>query len=199
MQAVYSKTGQLSKLVVTPKSVQEWIACFSPKLEEISAVFTENAMKFTTAGPPQFAGETERQLETEISVDKDEFEVYSILNPCTLTFNFRDFKSAAAFAEISGLNLTILFLAPGRRPVILTVEYEDLIIADFVLATLADGTSEAPLPQEPIALSAASSQEQIPVEDTIGNPETHQASAVSDDDEGEKVPTNHDILRRGEH
>ncbi|KAJ3210699.1 cell cycle checkpoint control protein rad9a [Dinochytrium kinnereticum] len=138
-QAIYSKDDCPHKIIAAPKLLLEWIACFSNKLEEITLRFSQADVKFRSFSEfNAFPSEDQRGLETEITIDREEFDFYSVSSETELSFSFKDFKTILGFADVTALNLIVHFAEAGS-PLIFTMQQDGFYFADFVLASVARG------------------------------------------------------------
>lgn len=88
-----------------------------------------------------------------MSLEKLDFEDYTIEQDCLITFSLKEFKTALQFCENTEQVSTLYFEHSGR-PVILSTHSLNLFEADFVLATLVEGASQS-------SSSATSSQSSL--------------------------------------
>lgn len=78
-------------------------------------------------------------MRTEITLLPQDFVEYEVDNrPMGLTFCLKEMKAILNFCESSGQHVNLFFEKPGK-PILLVLEYFNVIEADFVLATLIDG------------------------------------------------------------
>ncbi|KAF6198082.1 hypothetical protein GE061_007828 [Apolygus lucorum] len=74
-------------------------------------------------------------MRTELCFHPTEFENYSVSNPTSVTFCFKELRAVLAFAEPSGLSIISKFSTPGR-PILFKVEHHPAYEASYVVSTL---------------------------------------------------------------
>lgn len=79
----------------------------------------------------------DRILDTKVSIDLDDFQVYTITEPATLVFNLKDFRKVLNFADSMATNLTAKFDGPGSA-LIWECQPSNTLEVEFVLATVPD-------------------------------------------------------------
>uniref|UniRef100_A0A0A9WPV6 Cell cycle checkpoint control protein RAD9A n=1 Tax=Lygus hesperus TaxID=30085 RepID=A0A0A9WPV6_LYGHE len=77
----------------------------------------------------------EHFMRTELCFHPTEFENYSVSNPTSVTFCFKELRAVLAFAEPSGLPIICKFSTPGR-PILFKVENHPAYEASYVVSTL---------------------------------------------------------------
>ncbi|KAJ1982882.1 hypothetical protein H4R35_000008 [Dimargaris xerosporica] len=149
LYAVYAKHTCSHRWQVSPKLMTEWASHFNPRLEEITMVCTPEAVilrSFSEGGFLTVADGTtakdaiKQSLQTQLQIDPEDFDVYSVVHHMELTFSFREFRAILAFAEQTNLQLSAYFDVPGR-PILFAIQSTDHMAADFVLATLTEAMS----------------------------------------------------------
>uniref|UniRef100_A0A336ML43 CSON002238 protein n=1 Tax=Culicoides sonorensis TaxID=179676 RepID=A0A336ML43_CULSO len=65
----------------------------------------------------------------------DEFETFSIKNPCNIAFSYSDFRAMVKFVDESETHLRINFESPGE-PMCLSTRIQDMLVANLLIATL---------------------------------------------------------------
>ncbi|KAJ3165800.1 cell cycle checkpoint control protein rad9a [Irineochytrium annulatum] len=137
-RAVYSKSSGPNLFAINPKVAHDWIACFAQKLEEVTISCTKDTLKLRSFTEDTVGVDSlKRGLQTEITVDPEEFDVFEINQPTEITFNLKDLKTALSFADVMSQPLTAYFSTPGK-PLVLEVAQPDQYCADFVIATVAE-------------------------------------------------------------
>ncbi|KAJ1976696.1 hypothetical protein H4R34_003879 [Dimargaris verticillata] len=149
LYAVYAKHTCSHRWQVSPKLMTEWASHFNPRLEEITMVCSPEAVilrSFSEGGFLTVADGTtakdaiKQSLQTQLQIDPEDFDVYSVVHHTELTFSFREFRAILAFAEQTNLQLSAYFDVPGR-PILFAIQSTDHMAADFVLATLTEAMS----------------------------------------------------------
>ncbi|RXG52728.1 Cell cycle checkpoint control protein RAD9B [Armadillidium vulgare] len=79
-----------------------------------------------------------KAIHTELTLEADEFDSYSIANSCEVTFCLKEVRSLLSFSEPSNLPICLHYSNPGS-PIIFSVENSSSFEATFVLATLSSG------------------------------------------------------------
>ncbi|KAJ3300524.1 Cell cycle checkpoint control protein rad9b [Blyttiomyces sp. JEL0837] len=122
----------------------EWLGFFSQKLEEVTFQCSKEWVYIRSFSEGNFdtGSETKRPLETELTVDVQEFDAYHVDEDADATFSLKDLKTVLNFAEAVGQPVLANFDAPGA-PLILSVSQADLFTTDFVLATLSAAATQA--------------------------------------------------------
>ncbi|KAI8829184.1 Rad9-domain-containing protein [Chytriomyces cf. hyalinus JEL632] len=143
-KAAFSKSACTSMFSASPKIIQDWLAFFSYKLDEVSIGCT---LVDDDDGTGDLGGRkvvirnpTKRSLATEISVDYEDFDTFDVFSDVEITFSLKDLKTALSFADNIGQCINAHFIGPGQ-PIILSTSQENIYSADFVLATNSVGSS----------------------------------------------------------
>ncbi|KAJ3415258.1 cAMP-specific 3',5'-cyclic phosphodiesterase 4D [Chytridiales sp. JEL 0842] len=131
IHAVYSKQNSDHKLIVSPKVIHEWLGYFSQKLEEVTIRCGKDWVRVKSFSEPANESDILKLgLQTEITIDPEDFDVFDVQYESDVTFSLKDFKAVtqpvAAYFNKAG------------QPVILCVAQQDVFMADFVLATLSE-------------------------------------------------------------
>ncbi|KAF9509646.1 hypothetical protein BS47DRAFT_1384310 [Hydnum rufescens UP504] len=130
-----SSPASQSKVVVGPRTVKDLLEHFSGlgKMDaQLNWEFGNVSVKVKSR--ESGTGVKDSRIDTEISVDADEFDVYSIpAPPISIAFHLREFNATIALAESLSLPLNILFTRSGEP---LSVEIQaDEEDALFIIAT----------------------------------------------------------------
>ncbi|EGF80080.1 hypothetical protein BATDEDRAFT_24819 [Batrachochytrium dendrobatidis JAM81] len=135
MQPVYSKDC-LHKWIASPRMIHDLLAHFQQKLKEVTlscGISWFKIKSFEDSFVPD-GSTVVRSLETEITVDVTEFELYQVFGEANLTFELKDFKTALAFAELVELPITAHF-DQNEGPISFScVPYPNHFTANFVVA-----------------------------------------------------------------
>lgn len=140
LQAVYSKENCLNRIVGFPKKLLDCINNFHNQLEEISLVVHRDVIKVKSHLDDAKAAS--KILQTELSLNPQDFEDYDIRNETAVTFTMKEAKTLLSFCESSGQPVTLLFERSGR-PIIMSTKYFGVFESDFVLATLVDPSNSS--------------------------------------------------------
>ena len=94
MLAVYAKDKCPNQIQISPSILQDWLGSFNQKLEEVQFVCSEDMFKMHSFSEPIVSetGQMQRGLTTELMIDLEEFDDYSIHSPTTVIFNLKEFK-----------------------------------------------------------------------------------------------------------
>ncbi|KAH9271929.1 hypothetical protein BASA83_005767 [Batrachochytrium salamandrivorans] len=173
IQPVYSKDDCLHKWVASPRMIHDLLSHFQQKLKEVTlscGISWFKIKSFEDSFVPD--GTTVvRSLETEITVDIAEFDLYQVFGEADLTFELKDFKAALSFAESVELPIVAHF-DQNQGPIAFScVPYPSHFSADFVVAATLNanvrgGTQpEAPqIPKATMMQSQAATQLQAPLQ-----------------------------------
>ncbi|KAF9189026.1 Cell cycle checkpoint control protein rad9b [Haplosporangium sp. Z 11] len=125
---------------LSPMAMSGFAEAFSSKAEEISMNCTQDEVTFKTfrdttetdGGGPKKVGTT-----TDFPIFRNAMEQYTLQNDIEITFSFKEFKAIIAFAVQLRLPLEGHFNS-RCRPFLLSVVSENIMNAQFALATVID-------------------------------------------------------------
>ncbi|ORX67495.1 hypothetical protein DL89DRAFT_269292 [Linderina pennispora] len=163
LHSVYRKDECKNRWRVGAKVAADWIAHFARGLEEVSIWMSTSEVKVRSWAEGQFAGigrsqieaavaETTRALQTELTVEPAEFDMYSVAghHPTELTFGLREFKAVLQYAEAMAMPVSAYFDKAGD-PLLLSVNSTrrsddtgmysmapDDLTAEFAIATISN-------------------------------------------------------------
>ncbi|RKP04520.1 Rad9-domain-containing protein [Thamnocephalis sphaerospora] len=140
--AIYNKQACRNQLRIASKTLGDWITHFLPRLDELTLVCTTNGMKLRSFMDAYDLDPDDGRatLRTELSIDMTEFERYSIAAETELTFSLKEFKAIVSLAEALNMPLSAHF-ERGGSPALFSVSYSDVVVADFIVSTLAEGST----------------------------------------------------------
>ncbi|KAJ1956701.1 hypothetical protein GGI12_005239, partial [Dipsacomyces acuminosporus] len=184
LHSVYDRNECKNRWRVSAKVAADWISHFARGLEEVSLWMSTRDVKVRSWAEGQYAGigrsqidaavaETTRALQTELTVEPSEFDLYRVSgsHPTELTFGLREFKAILQYAEAMALPLAAFF-DKGGDPILFSVcsprsldhsargaysQMPDDLSAEFVLATISDYASQYSNPNSTPARSSANS------------------------------------------
>ncbi|KAJ3085464.1 hypothetical protein HK102_014150 [Quaeritorhiza haematococci] len=90
--------------------------------------------------------EVRRSLQTELTIDPQDFDVYDIKESVCLTFNLRELKAILALGDAMSSAVSCYFGAAGS-PITFSVNQPDCFSTDMVLATLHDDPDSENIPE----------------------------------------------------
>jgi hypothetical protein len=94
VRAVYDTSECMNSWTTNPKVLLDILSNFPSHIINISFVFSAKSFQLRTVNEIHSIDpeNSDRGLETLITVDLDDFETYNISFPCTITFNVKEFK-----------------------------------------------------------------------------------------------------------
>ncbi|KAL2919886.1 hypothetical protein HK105_200803 [Polyrhizophydium stewartii] len=115
MQAVFSREDCPHSWIASPRMIQDQLAHFQLKLKEVTLSCKMKSFQIKSFEDSFVPDGTTvvRSLETEVTIDLEDFEQYSVFGDADLTFELKDFKAVLAFAEAVDLHVTALFDQAG--------------------------------------------------------------------------------------
>ncbi|KAI7819521.1 Rad9-domain-containing protein [Gamsiella multidivaricata] len=122
---------------------------FSSKAEEISMKCTQDGITFKTASSDESG--SKKIGTTVVPISRSAMELYKLQDGIELTFSMKEFKAIIAFAVTLRLPLEGYFDA-RCRPFLLAVEAENIVSANFALATVIDNNDLQGLPSSEQAI-----------------------------------------------
>ncbi|KAI9360053.1 Rad9-domain-containing protein [Zopfochytrium polystomum] len=136
VQALYSKTQCQNRWTVAPKIVHDWLSFFSNRLEEVTFKCGADwvVMKSFSEDSPDAE---KRSLQTELTLDPEDFDLFHVADVTDVTFSMKDFKSVLNLAEALAQPIAAYFNGPGQ-PLTLSISQMNIFTADFVLATFSE-------------------------------------------------------------
>ncbi|XP_075698364.1 cell cycle checkpoint control protein RAD9A isoform X2 [Rhinoderma darwinii] len=135
LQAVYNPGSCPNVLQAQARLLSDAVVHFPLTLAEVTLIASPFG-KVTLRNYVEEETDPGKAMLTELSLGKEEFLVYQLRDESEITFCLREFRGLLAFAESSGLPISIHFDTAGC-PVVFTVD-DILLEAHFVLATLSD-------------------------------------------------------------
>jgi hypothetical protein len=153
VRAVYDITSSPSKCVVNPKVLLDVFMNFPTQLSHVSLFFEPHSFKLKSV--PDYSNSCtkenfERSLDTLVTVDLDDFELFSIHNPTSITINSKELKvnlfnkKVLNYGEQLNVSVQISFSEPGL-PFVLRYIVNTNVIADFVLSSFQVEEQQVPL------------------------------------------------------
>ncbi|KAJ3147024.1 Cell cycle checkpoint control protein rad9b [Geranomyces variabilis] len=141
LAAIYSKASAPHHWTISSKLAHDWLAHFHARLEEITMRCAHGEMALKSFTETVLADEEDqmgsRSLQTELTVDVEDFDAFTVAAPTEVTFDLRNLKAILSFADAMGQPVSAFFDQAGR-PVVLTVtQTPDLYALDLVVATTA--------------------------------------------------------------
>lgn len=166
--SIHKKENCRNRLRISSKIASDWISHFSRGQEEVSLHLSRTEVRIRSWAEGLYAGlgrtqaeaavaENTRVLQTEITVDPQDFESYHITDshhPTEVTFSLRDFKPILQYADAMSMPLCI-YCDKGGDPVMFSVgqgiaaehnvlnlgsQNSVVPVAEFVMATIPDYT-----------------------------------------------------------
>eukprot|EP00088_Acartia_fossae_P037228 TRINITY_DN3839_c0_g1_i2.p1 TRINITY_DN3839_c0_g1~~TRINITY_DN3839_c0_g1_i2.p1 ORF type:complete len:460 (+),score=71.66 TRINITY_DN3839_c0_g1_i2:38-1417(+) len=125
-----------------------WII-HSKNLTEIASIFRQNLDEVTMTVSPDgfqlktfvYSHEEKDQVNTEQTIEVEEFEQFHIEENASLTFNLKELRSLMLFGEAVGLSVKANF-SEGGQPITFTLAEEPVLEVTYVLATMPDENSD---------------------------------------------------------
>ncbi|TPX33842.1 hypothetical protein SmJEL517_g03303 [Synchytrium microbalum] len=178
-KALYSKDVCRHKLVIPPKMLGELLMNFGTKLEEVTlradqqSVVLKSFTELAIPGNNHRTDEPPRHLQTELSIDPEDFDLCEIQNEAEVTFGLKELKAIIHFAENSGEPLSAFFDQKGS-PIIFSTSVTNCFVVDLALATIAsvDASSQ---PSQTFSRQASQSNKS----QSTSNPQTTTTSNPS--------------------
>ncbi|KAF9373340.1 Cell cycle checkpoint control protein rad9b [Podila verticillata] len=137
LRVIYSKETFPSSWRMTANALMGLMDNFSSKSEEVSMECNQDGMVLSTCKSTQDvegAG-TKRIGTTRVQINKTAIENYRLQDNIEITFTLKEFKAITRFACDLRLSLEGFFDS-RNRPMLLSVESENIISASFALATI---------------------------------------------------------------
>ncbi|RUS16191.1 Rad9-domain-containing protein [Endogone sp. FLAS-F59071] len=190
----YSKDRCPHRFVVTPRLVSDWIAHFHPKLAEVTLSCAPDSVCIRSFWDEEAGGqekgkkEDKRGLQTELTLDPEEFSSYEVQHDVEMTFNLKEFKAIMLYAERMELPVSAFFEGPGS-PIIFSVQ-TDITLVDFVLATFTDPST----PSQPAAIQQATTPaRQVPRSERSQQPRSPYPYVGTTSEMGSPSMIRHDV------
>lgn len=134
LQAVFDKESSANVLRAQPRLLVDTVLHFPPSLEEVSVSVSAERVWFRNHVEDE--AEQSKAMLTELCLSSDEFDHFAVGSQTSITFCLKELRGLLAFAESTGLPVSVYFDEPGS-PVVLAVT-DSVLEVNFVLATLAD-------------------------------------------------------------
>ena len=146
VRAVYNTDDCNNKWTVLATVLHEAHGNFLVNQEEVTMHVGPNHFKINNYADE--CADEKKRVNTELSMQPEEFDCYSISQQASLTFCLKELKSLIGFSEPLGLAITASF-TEGGRPLILNANTVNGVSCVYVLATLAstDGPTGSNLPR----------------------------------------------------
>ncbi|XP_076595206.1 cell cycle checkpoint control protein RAD9A [Chaetodon auriga] len=133
LQAVFDKDSYGNIFRCQPRVLVDTVAHFPPSLEEVTVSVSDERMWVKNHVEEE---DQSKAMLTELYLASDEFEHFAVRTQNSVTFCLKELRGLLAFAEATGLPISIFFDEPGS-PIVLSVT-DSVLEGDFVLATLSD-------------------------------------------------------------
>lgn len=134
LQAVFDKEHCPNALRAQPRLLVDTVLHFPPALEEVTVSVSSDRMWLKNHVDSEV--DQSKAMRTELCLSSEEFDHFAVSLQTSITFCLKELRGLLAFAESTGLPISLCFDEPGR-PVILSVS-DSVLEANFVLATLSD-------------------------------------------------------------
>lgn len=158
IHALYSKTQCPNRWTVAPKIVHDWLSFFSQKLEEVTVKCGPDWIIIQSFSEANHDA-TKRSLQTELTLDPEDFDSFHVNGVTDVTFSMKDLKTVLFFADALAQPITAYFNGAGQ-PLTLSVTHMDIFSADFVLATFSESALTQQTTTADYHASGASSKRQ---------------------------------------
>ncbi|KAM4032682.1 cell cycle checkpoint control protein RAD9A [Anomaloglossus baeobatrachus] len=135
LQAVYNQDSCPNVLRANARLLSDAVVHFPLTLAEVT-LRASPCGKVTLRNYVEEDIDPSKAMLTELSLSREEFLAYQLQDQREITFCLREFRGLLAFAESSGLPISIHFDSAGC-PVVFSVD-DTVLEAHFVLATLSD-------------------------------------------------------------
>lgn len=135
LQAVYNAESCPNVLRAHARLLSDAVVHFPLTLAEVT-LGASPCGKVTLRNYVEEETDPSKAMLTELSLSREEFLGYQLLEQREITFCLREFRGLLAFADSSSLPISIHFDSAGC-PVVFTVD-DSVLEAHFVLATLSD-------------------------------------------------------------
>ena len=129
--------------MILPGLMQEANGNFLLNQEEVTMTVRNDSFKLKNYIDVVDEKRKKHEVQTELSMQPGEFEMYDISQEVSVTFCLKEFRSLLTFAEYSQLPILCSF-SVGGSPLILTVSQAEVLTCTYVLATLADDETFLP-------------------------------------------------------
>lgn len=132
----YNPVGK-SHCLLNCKLLLELVGTFRQSQEETTISVTPEGFQMKN-----YIDETEdSQVNTELSMNPDEFDSYDIQENAVITFSLKDLRSLISFAEATWLPVKATF-SVGGSPITFSIQQDAVLEVTYALATLPDAHSE---------------------------------------------------------
>uniref|UniRef100_A0A1A8F9S1 Cell cycle checkpoint control protein n=2 Tax=Nothobranchius korthausae TaxID=1143690 RepID=A0A1A8F9S1_9TELE len=134
LQAVFDKDNYANVFRAHPRLLVDTVVHFPLSVEEVTVTVSDERM--WVRNHVEDEAERSRAMLTELCLASDEFDHFAVKAHHSITFCLKELRGLLAFAESTGLLLSMYLDEPGS-PVVLSVT-DSVLEGNFVLATLSD-------------------------------------------------------------
>ncbi|KAF7228232.1 cell cycle checkpoint control protein RAD9A [Nothobranchius furzeri] len=134
LQAVFDKDSYANVFRAHPRLLVDTVVHFPLSVEEVTVTVSDERM--WVRNHVEDEAERSRAMLTELCLASDEFDHFAVKAHHSITFCLKELRGLLAFAESTGLLLSMYLDEPGS-PVVLSVT-DSVLEGNFVLATLSD-------------------------------------------------------------
>lgn len=120
------------------KNLNEIMSIFRQNLDEVTMSVTKEGFQMRTY---VYSHEEKDQVNTEETIEPEEFEEFHIEENVSLTFNLKELRSLMLFADATGLPVKATF-TDGGQPITFSLFEEPVLEVTYVLATMPDENSD---------------------------------------------------------
>jgi len=120
------------------KNLIEIMSIFRQNLDEVTMTVSKDGFQMRTY---VYSHEEKDQVNTEETIEPEEFEEFQIESAASLTFNLKELRSLLLFADTTGFPVRASF-TEGGFPITFSISEEPLIEVTYVLATMPDENSD---------------------------------------------------------
>ncbi|TPX67264.1 hypothetical protein SpCBS45565_g03900 [Spizellomyces sp. 'palustris'] len=201
LTALYTKNACRHKWTISSKLSHDWVNCFWHRLEEVTLGCGRDYMRlksFSEDAQPE--DPISRSLQTELQVNTNDFDLFSVQHDVHLTISLKDFKTVLSFADAMSQPVSAYFDHAGSPIIFNVTQPPDVFTADFVLASLRPPDEEDDDLQTSGGAEMPMSQHAIPSQQyPTQQPQSHPTQEPEADDDDEVLPPSPQPQRRGVH
>ncbi|KAK2168680.1 hypothetical protein LSH36_15g16012 [Paralvinella palmiformis] len=139
LQAVFSKDHTPNVLTTQSRLLCDAVTNFQTTQEEVSLIVNEDEviLKNYVEDEP----DPNKIIHTQMRLNPEEFQVFQVGVNAEVTFCLKELRAVLHFSESANLPISIHFESPGK-PIIFCLDSDPSFEANFVLATLADVSTQ---------------------------------------------------------
>ncbi|ELT91717.1 hypothetical protein CAPTEDRAFT_148357 [Capitella teleta] len=140
LQAVFSKEKCNNVLTAQTRLLCDAVTNFQASQEEVTLIVSKEKVSFKNYIEDE--PDLKKVVHTVLDLVPEEFDLFQIDAPADITFCLKELRAVLTFSEAANMPVTMRFDVSGR-PIAFCIDSDSTFEGNFLLATLADYSSQS--------------------------------------------------------